>query len=190
MPRRPPRQVCQLCLDDEEYLAWDVEGPGLWRYTCANPVHPDGHAWLTTGGDPIGAGGQDGISHQLGLYDDLLTCVISGEAYVEYGVIEHRYAVANPDTYKHIVGLYSHTGFGTPVNYTASALIGSALGKLSRDGLLLRRPCPATGFWKYNDVLNAWALPPGPADDTIVSWVDHAAAHGIPADTWPQELLR
>lgn len=89
--------------------------------------------------------------------------------YVEYGVVEHRYATAHPDNYKHLVGLYSHTGFKKPIEYSASAFIGSAIGKLGRDGLLVRVPCRATGCWNYNGMLHGWALPPGPGSEEVLT---------------------
>ena len=85
--------------------------------------------------------------------------------------------------------LHSHTGFGEPIRYSASAFIGSAVGKLGREGLLLRRPCKATGYWGYNGTLNAWALPPGPADDTVISWSNFATAQGLEPGAWPRSLL-
>jgi hypothetical protein len=190
MARGPQRQVCKLCaLDDDEYVSWEVEAPGLWRYTCTNPSHREGYSWLTTGKDPLAGAGHDGLSNDLGIYEDLLACFTIGERFVEYGVVEHRYAVANPGNYKHIVGLYSHTGFGDHVEYSASAFIGSALGKLGREGLLVRRPCRATGFWKYNGLLNAWALQPGPDGEEIVTWEAYAEGIGVDPGTWPRSLL-
>lgn len=168
-------------------MRWKVRACGATPApTRATPSRTRG---TPRGGDPITGGGHDGISHQLGLYGDLLATFTRSEPYLEYGIVEFRYAIANLANYKHIVSLYSHTGFGAPVAYTASALIGAALGKLGGEGLLVRRTCPATGFWKYNGVLNAWALPPDPADNNTLLWADYAAQAGIAADTWPETLL-
>jgi hypothetical protein len=191
MAARPQRQVCPTCtVDDDDLLAWEVEGPGLWRYTCSNnrPDHP--FTWLTTGRDRLNESGHEGLSNELGIYDDLLSCFTAGDPWLEYGVVEYRYAKTNQQAYKHLVELYSHTELG-PTRYSASAFIGAALGHLGREGLLVRRPCRATGFWSYNGTLNAWALPPGRGPDDETTWEAFAAGFPEGASSWPlDELLR
>lgn len=192
MAKQPHRQVCPLCaLDANDLVTWDVEGPGLWRFTCVacvNPAHDD-YSWLTTGRDALSTGEHDGLSAELGLYDDLLRCFTPGEALIEYGVVECRYATSNPAAYKHIVGLYSHTEFGKPIDYSASAFIAAAVGKLGREGLLVRHPCKATGFWKYNGTLHASGLAPGPGDEPVLSWETFAESNGLDPRSWPVDLL-
>ena len=62
MARGPQRQVCPLGADDDpEFVSWAVEAPGLWRYSCTNPTHPDGYSWLTTGRDPLAGAGRCGV---------------------------------------------------------------------------------------------------------------------------------
>jgi hypothetical protein len=36
----------------------------------------------------------------LGLYDDLLLCLVPGDPWVEYGVVEHRYKLLRPEIYE------------------------------------------------------------------------------------------
>src|SRR5262245_25146624 len=98
MARQPHRQVCPLCaLDDDDLVTWDVEGPGLWQFTCVNPAHGE-YSWLTTGRDALSTGGHEGLSEELGLYDDLLHCFAVGDPLLEYGIVEFRYATAYPIT--------------------------------------------------------------------------------------------
>ncbi len=60
---------------------------------------------------------------------------------------------------------YSHTALGGTPGYSASALIGGALGKLQRDGLLVRVLRKSTDYWSYNGQLNTYALSRGPTED-------------------------
>ncbi|MGQ0831445.1 MAG: hypothetical protein ACT4OV_07185 [Microthrixaceae bacterium] len=195
MARGPMRQVCQTCRDGDDFVTWEVEGPGLWRYSCASPVHGEsGYSWLSTGRSPLDGAGHDGLSEELGIYDALLRCLTPGETYIEYGIVEYRYAVANPGEYKHLVKLYDHTQAaldrGEGLEYSASAFIGGALGRLyHRDGLLTRVDTKATGFWSYNGTLHGWALKPGPDNDTVRTWADFAAKQGLKPKEWPKELL-
>ncbi|MBN8785389.1 MAG: hypothetical protein J0G98_20185, partial [Terrimonas ferruginea] len=90
MAKGPQRQVCPLCALDDEFVSWEVEAPGLWRFTCTNPTHAEPYAWLTTGRDPISTSGHEGLSVELGIYEDLLACFEPEERFVEYGVVEYR----------------------------------------------------------------------------------------------------
>lgn len=195
MAASPMRQVCQICTDGDEFVATEIEGPGLFRYTCASPVHgPDGYSWLSTGRGVLDGAGHEGICAELGIDDDLLACFKPDEPFIEYGIVEYRYATANPDSYHHLVRLYSHVqdarNRGTAIDTSASAIIGGALGRLDRrDGLLTRVEAKATGFWSYNGRLHGWARRPGPADQTVTTWVDFATANGLDPKVWPSELL-
>lgn len=189
------RQECQICVDRDEFVKWEIEGPGLWRYTCTGPDHgPDGYSWLSTGRGALDGAGHEGICDEIGMYDALLRCFSPGEGYIEYGIVEYRYAIANVDDYHYLVRLYSHVqdarNKGTTIDTSASAIIGGALGRLDRrDALLIRVDAKATGFWSYNGRLHGWALRPGPADDTVTTWVDFASANGIDPTHWPSDLL-
>jgi hypothetical protein len=85
---------------------------------------------------------------------------------------------------------YSHTGFKKPIEYSASAFIGSAIGKLGRDGLLVRVPYRATAFWNYNGMLHGWALTPGPGSEEVLTWKAYAQGLGLDPNEWPLELLK
>src|SRR3546814_10711957 len=89
--------------------------------------------------------------------------------------------------------LYGHTQAaldrGEHLEYSASAFIGGALGRLyHRDGLLTRVNTRATGFWSYNGTLHGWALKPGPTSDTVTSWAAFAADNGLEPHEWPRAL--
>src|SRR2546430_15705202 len=106
MALQPARQICQTC-GLEDYLSVSTLGPGLWRFECANPRcrRPDGKAmaWESTTTARRDDSSSEGKAEELGLYQDLLLCLVPGEPYVEYGVVEHRYAaltrgVSNPSS--------------------------------------------------------------------------------------------
>lgn len=180
---KPARQVCQLCtLDDDDIVIWEPEAPGLWRYTCTN--HDPAHTWLTTGEGAFDDSGSTGIAEELGVYDDLLALFTEPGPYLEWGVIEHRYAQLRPTVYSELVGKYSHTAFG-PTKYSASAFLGQAAGKLAREGHLSLQWVPATGYWKYNGKVGGFTLAPAADDAPVVSWVEFAQNEGIDPEDWP-----
>ncbi len=183
-PRRPNRQVCPLCSDDDPALVgWEAEGPHLWRFTCtaSRAAHP--YSWLTTGSDNLGSGGHEGIAAELGLYEALLTTFEVGEPFVEYGITECRYARANLDVYTELVATYSHHALG-PKNYTASSLLGATLGQLRREGVLVGVLLKSTGYWSYNGVLWAHALPRGPRGGSSVTWAEYAGTNEMDGESW------
>jgi len=86
----------------------------------------------------------------LGLYDDLLQCVQSGDPWVEHGIVEYRYSRLNPKVYlQELIPRFGHRAQG-PRLFSASALIAKALGQLRNEGLLAWRYDKATGFWDYS----------------------------------------
>ena len=89
------------------------------------------------------------------MYDVLRGCV--GDTIAEYGVIEHRFSVAAPETYEYLVKHYGHTAIA-PSKYTASAFLGGALGRAARrEDLVAGIWVPATGYWSYNGRVGAYA---------------------------------
>lgn len=182
MSTRPARQVCPLCAHDDD-VTFERESDALFRFTClaVGDRHP--YVWFTRHGEKEFGIPQDGIGAQLGVYDTLLSLFRSGDLPVEYGVVEHRFAEADPVTYGELVRRYRHTVYG-PTRYSASAFLGAALGLLAREGLLAFVPCRATGYWAYNGRLSAWSTTP--AVETVpVSWEAFSLANGWDPGDWP-----
>ena len=127
--------------------------------------------------------GRSGIGEELGVYDDLLRCVDQAER-VEYGVVEHRIAVAAPATYAELLSRYGHASLG-PTRYSTSSFLSHALGQLYREGLLDRTDVPATGYWRYLRLVPAFAQPGISPIITTTTWAAFAAEHDIDPDTWP-----
>ena len=73
--------------------------------------------------------GRVGLAEDLDVYDALLRCVQREEC-VEYGVVEYRYFVDSPDSYRALVARYGHTSL-KPTRYSASVFLAHALGQLS-----------------------------------------------------------
>jgi len=176
-PKAPVTMVCPLCGHDDEVERASV-APGVWRYTCSGGrSHSDPLVWeRDAGGAELPEWG--GITAELGLYDDLPTCLIAGEVFVEYGIVEHRYAELRPDVFRQLLERYGHTRIA-PANFTTTAFIALALGRLADAGIVLQRPGPATGHWAYNGSMYYYGLPPGPAEEATLTWADFALSHGL-----------
>jgi hypothetical protein len=183
--QQPDRQVCPLCAhDDADLVTWENEGPGVWRFTCQNAGGGHPYSWLATADAAVAGDGHEGLAAELGIYDDLVALFAATDPFLEYGIIEHRFAAAHPETYQHLVNTYSHTVHG-PTAYSASSFLGGALGQLARRGDLVKKACRATGYWAYNGSLQAYSLPPGPPDGQVQSWGGYAALEGFSPMEWP-----
>jgi hypothetical protein len=148
-PGDPPSYVCQQCGHVQQSGAFNID---------------------STGGSDA-----DGIIGDLGLYEDLMQCVLVGDPWVEYGIIEFRYRLAYPGKFRDLVRERGHRQF--PVgNNTASKLIGQALGILAERGSLVKHVGGAgTGFWRHNDPSHWYARPPAPPISKLVTWTGYLA---------------
>lgn len=180
MPKPPPRQVCPLCATDDGVTVVST-GPDLWEFSCSNdqPNHP--YAWPVNTGVPITAG-RTGVGEELGVYDDLLRCVQPAE-FVEYGIVEHRFAHEAPGTYRTLVDQYGHAS-GRKTKYTASSFLAHALGQLAREGLLAYTEVKATGYWDYLSKVSAWRRAETSSDTPLTTWADFAASIGQDPEVW------
>ena len=184
--KRPARQICPACLADESIVT-EIIGPSLWRYTCTRSCkqHAERYSWLGSTPDaPFDEELGYNKAEELGLPNDLLTCLERGEPFVEYGVVEYRYATkANPVVYRQLVDDYGHTALG-PKQYTASAFIASTLGRMLKEGLVAYKPGKATGFWSYNGGISFWSLKP-PSESRPMTFETFATEKGFDPKTWP-----
>jgi hypothetical protein len=180
-PKRPTRQVCALCGSDD-FVTLGSDGPDLWKFTCTGTHHYEPYVWQPTA-ERVAAVGRSGMGEDLGVYDDLLACVAAGER-VEYGIVEHRFALRSPSTYRQLVETYGHTSIA-PTNYSASSFLARALGQLSREGLLQLGESPATGFWSYNGTISSWGQPGEPETTPLYSWASFAAENDFDPTEWP-----
>jgi hypothetical protein len=181
-PRRPAKPVCSLCGIDDEVTTLFL-GDGVYQHTCTGRWHAEPRVWVETGDSGIDDLALEGYTLEWGLYDDLPRCLLHGEPFVEYGIVEHRYKLLNPARYRFLVDRYSHTCLG-PSRYTASAFIASALGRLWRRGDLEADGGPATGYWSYNHGISYWALPGARPGGPQLTWKEFAEQHDLDADVW------
>ena len=172
--KKPPKPVCALCGVDDDVTTVHL-GDGAWRHVCNGSGHSEPRIWeeevVSSGVDDLAL---EGLAQEWGLYDDLPKCVITGEPFVEYGIVEYRYKQLNPARYAALIGRYSHTKVG-PSHYTTSSFIAGALGRLWKRGDLTATWGTATGYWAYNGVISYWALPNAP-DAGLLTWKEFAEA--------------
>lgn len=176
-------EVCPRCAEADD-IEESVSPDGVTQLTCSNGTH-ELYTWAKYV-EPVGRPARDGIGEELGIYDDLPALLRPDEPVVEYGVVEHRYALAHPAEYRQLVERYGHTAL-EPSQYTASAFLAKALGQLSREGALVFRSVRATGRWAYNGQISGWCLPNTEAveSDEVLSWEAFAEREGIDPQTWP-----
>jgi hypothetical protein len=115
---------------------------------------------------------------EFGLFDHLPECLVQGEPFVEYGVVEHRFSKLFPEDYQKMIDQYSHTRLG-PTQYSASAFIAKALGILADWGVVQYREGRATGYWSYNGTLSYWRLPDENAKPGVVTYEEFALQNGL-----------
>jgi len=151
------------------------------RYTCTASKHGPPFAWTGTATSSLEEPGAENKTEELGLYIDLPHCLVVGEPFVEYGIVEDRYSRMRPEVYATLIADYGHTRQG-PKRYTASAFIAKALGTLFDRGDILWRSGPATGYWAYNGAISYWALPPRLKNEDRLTYRDWAIKAGLDPD--------
>lgn len=174
-------QVCPFCADADAVSRIPI-GDGLWRYTCSyvrKHVQPAPYSWDGSDDERLAEdSGGTGLAEELGLYDDLLCCLVAGEPWIEYGIVEHRLGQLQPKTYAELLERYGHTRQG-PKKYTASAFVASSLGWMREHGMVEWQEGPATGYWSYNSVVSYWALPPAPPSSQRLTYLEYAKSIGL-----------
>lgn len=188
-------QVCPLHGDADDVTARVLDG-GVRQYTCSRSTgHPQGgpYVWESIAtGDELDAGGADGVMDEYGLFSSLPK-VVDHHRWVEYGVLEYRFATAEPDTFRELVDRYGHTSLGKK-GYTASALLGACFGLLATRGDLLYRADKGTGCWAYNQPSSYYVKSRGAASEPVAAsellrYADFARALGEDPTSvawWPE----
>lgn len=181
--RPPAKPVCALCGTDDGVTTLRL-GEGVWEHTCrSTDGHPQSRTWQEdhSGVDELGL---EGLAQEWGLYDDLPLCLLAGDPFVEYGIVEHRYRSANPSRYAFLLRRYGHTSIA-PSPYTTSSFIAGALGRMASAGLVAPGVFgPATGYWAYNTQISYWALPGLEGSVATLTWKAFAEGRGVNADQW------
>lgn len=176
-------EVCAICGTSDD-VEEEQTPDGATLLTCDGGGH-EPRTWAKYE-EPVGLPARDGLGEELGIYEDLPALLSQDEPVVEYGVVEHRNALAHPEEYRVLIERYGHTALA-PSRYTASAFLARALGQLTREGAVVFRSVPATGRWHYNGQISGWCLPGTPAEsaDEVLSWAEFANQNDIDPATWP-----
>jgi hypothetical protein len=179
---RPPRPVCHLCAFPDDVQS-EPEGPGLWRHTCTADAADHPYSWVATDSADV-MRLPDGTFAEIGLYDAIVS-VLDRDRWLEHGVVEHLLAETHPALYADMVRRWGHHALVHGSPNSASQMLAMAAGNLDRVGDVVRRWGPATGRWRYNGGVFAYALPPSPASDDVVTWESYAIDRGFDPEGWP-----
>ena len=176
--------TCPRCFRDDD-VSWQRLPDHMIMYECSASHGGSGpHRWIASRQSrPAEGAAEEGVTDEL--LEPLLACVVPGEPFAEYGVVEYRFRLAHPGLFRAHVREQGHVLTGRRL-YTASGVrFGVALARLARSGELLSRYGPATGAWAYNGQMTYWAVPPQPRGDPL-TWAGFCAQLGRPAD-WTDE---
>jgi hypothetical protein len=163
-------QVCPQHSFEEIDGVWISDEVGT-EFTCTRTDHvtPGPFTWISSPPPPPGTD-LSGIAEDLGLGVEIPAVLkdFAGQ-WIEYGVFERAYALANPKDWAFLMDRYSHTAVA-PKRYTVSAFLAATLGNLERAGVVAFHSGPATGRWSYNGTISYWSLPPAPDWATRITW--------------------
>lgn len=166
------REVCPMHAMDDHTGVWVSDEVGH-LFTCPRDDHPVPglYTWLRPPPPPT-VTELSGIAEQLRL-DVTLPAALQEHrgTWVEYGIIEHAYALANPADWAFLIERYSHTAVAAK-RYTATAFLAGVLGRLGERRTIAIHAGPATGRWAYNGRCGYYALPPEPGWDNRKTWAD------------------
>jgi len=166
------REVCPFHADDD-VAGVHVSDEVGWSFACHRRGHPrpGPYSWLRAP-EPPDLGEMNGIAADLELEVSLPAALSEYRGtWVEYGVLERAFALANPEDWRFLMDRYSHTAVAAK-QYTVSAFLGGVLGRLWRRGLVGGIGGEATDRWSYNRTTGYWALLPEPDHDRRLSWAD------------------
>lgn len=179
------RQVCPLCaLDDYLVIFQSAEDPRIIELRCEGP-ECGRYSWTPAVQSMPKASIRTGIAEYYGVYDDLLACIGPDEPWLEYGIIEYRYARLRPALYlDEFIPRWGHTSIA-PAQYTVSSFLGGVLGALWRSGDIENVYGRATGRWSYNTEISYITRPRKPQTDKKITWANFASENEIDPGIWP-----
>jgi hypothetical protein len=169
--------TCPKCFS-ADFVTWQRLPDSMLMYTCSAGHAGDGQHHFVR---PVSAAAGGDEAADEGVTDELLepiaSCVVVGEPFVEYGVVEYRLRQAFPKLFLAHVHDRGHVLTGKTIATASSVRFGVALGRLARTGELLSVYGPATGAWSYNGRVTYWARPPEP-DGQPLTWAAYCTQHG------------
>lgn len=165
-------QICPQHAFDEVDGVWVSDEVGS-QFICTRTDHAESgpFTWFSSPTPPPGTD-LAGIAADLGLVVEIPAVLKKFEGkWVEYGVFEQAYALANLKDWTFLVERYGHKAIADK-RYTVSAFLAATLGNLERAGVVAFHSGRATGRWVYNGTISYWSLPPAPDWADRVSWQD------------------
>lgn len=157
------RITCRLIVHDQPIVR-DIDDPAIPRAADLTPA--------------------DGLVHDLDLSAKLEEVIAGISQPVEYGVVEHTFALTYPDDYRTLWDRYGHVATHGSKRYTVSAYLARLLGNLTRHGAVAHHPSNGTGRWTYDREVSAWSHT-AHKDQPVLSWETFATTNDIDPDTWP-----
>lgn len=107
----------------------------------------------------------------------------TGQPRVDYGIVEHFFAFANPDDYRELHELYGHIAVDHPLQHTLSSYLARRLADLI-DVEVAKHKGRGTGYWDYNSGQSAWSAIGVSATTPIVTWSQFATEQGWHPKEW------
>jgi hypothetical protein len=168
--------TCPRCFRDDE-VSWQRLPDRMIMYVCSDGHGGSGpHTWVASRELLLTQeAAADGVTDEL--LEPLRACVVPGEPFAEYGVVEYRLRVAYPELFRAHVRQQGHVLTGKRPFTASGVRFGVALSRLARTGELLSRYGPATGAWAYNGQMTYWAAPPEPSGVPL-TWAAFCAQVG------------
>ena len=105
-----------------------------------------------------------------------LASMENGGGFVEYGLIERAYALANPKDWRLLVDRYDHRYYyrddedREKLSYTASKYLARHLSLLRSKGHFAFKRGPGTGYWAYDNPISHYSPSGTAADAHTCSW--------------------
>jgi hypothetical protein len=157
-----------------------------YTFTCPSTDHPGGapRTWAYVP-ERVGLAGDSlGLGLDVALPKAISSAVgEAGTVWVEYGLIERAYAIANPEDWMSLLRVYGHTEY-QPLDatikdfpYTASKYLARSLGALGRRGDTAHEFGPGTGRWSYDQPISYYACTAGGDWDSRQTW--EASGHAM-----------
>jgi hypothetical protein len=184
-------EVCPLCGDADDVQRVDRPSGDRGFVCTRRRGHPAEEPYRWAASCDLGATmqtpGRAGAGDR-GLADALFACVLPGEPWAEYGIVEHRYAERHPDAFRRLVAEKGHRWRDTDTgpagtDTTASKYLVRTLSALAKVGELSRQFGAGTGVWRYNSRISYWVRPPEPPTGDVLSYAEFAHREGFPASS-------
>lgn len=165
MSRRPDR-VCPFHAGDRPEAEHIGNETVDWQFTCEYNDHPvpGPYVWSVTDEPGMDMGQALGLDLGSTLPKAVRDASQAhGGGWVEYGLVERAFALANPEDWSLLLARYDHRWFGQgtatqqELPYTASRYLAGRLGDLSRRGDVRYRDGKGTGYWSYLRRVSHWA---------------------------------